>query len=57
METPVPDFEKFGKVRTKVYCYLQALYENYDKVFWQRVPYAMYLRGFLNEVKIDLFQN
>ena len=41
METPVPEFDKVTKVKTKIFCYLQALYENYDKVFWQRVPYAM----------------
>lgn len=39
-EVPVQCFKQKHSIEVKVQCYLQMLYDNQDRVFWPKVPYA-----------------
>lgn len=54
MERPVPDYETKNTQREKILAYLQCLYDNYEKVFWRRVPYANSIKNYLQRVKHEI---
>jgi hypothetical protein len=53
MEEPVPAYHKNQIGRTKILNYLQFIYDNMDKVYWARVPYATEIKKYMFKVRKD----
>jgi len=50
-EKKVPNFDGYRQLNEKIYAYLQCLYDNFEKIFWKRVPYANWVRDYLLKIK------
>ena len=54
---PFPNAADMPQKVAIIKAYLQALYGNFDRVLWSRVPYAISVRDYLLQVKdsVDAF--
>ena len=50
-ETPIPDYQPKSKFHVRLNSYLSFLYDNFEKIYWRRVPYALRLKHFLLKLK------